>query len=117
MTLLPPSSTRTATLLPYTTLFRSHRGMAGHAAAGGQDALGRVHAVDALGAGLDPHQDHPLALARLGLGGIGRENHLRSEEHTSELKSLMRISYAVLCLKKKKTSNDINNIKTIFIIR
>src|SRR3546814_5419339 len=68
----PPRSTRTDTLFPYTTLFRSLDLDGGH-------ALGRE-------------------VAQAGQGG-GVE---RSEEHTSELQSLMRISYAVFCLKKKK---------------
>src|SRR3546814_18965326 len=109
----PPRSTRTDTLFPYTTLFRSY--------------------MDAL---LETRR-HPTALGRLIETGIatkgfeaqlvpvsifwgrdpGKETSLwkllfadsvqagrvRSEEHTSELQSLMRISYAVFCLKKKKT--------------
>src|SRR3546814_7353286 len=73
----PPRSTRTDTLFPYTTLFRSP-------AAGG----GRLRAGRGRGAG----------------GGHGRRagSLQRSEEHTSELQSLMRISYAVFCLTKKK---------------
>src|SRR3546814_1486578 len=91
----PPRSTRTDTLFPYTTLFRSPRleGLAGR----------RDRAVDLLGGGLRQLQD--------GLAGRGVEDDLgllragfRSEEHTSELQSLMRISYAVFCLKKKKTT-------------
>src|SRR3546814_14134771 len=70
----PPRSTRTDTLFPYTTLFRS--------------PLGRI-----VGGA------HRLHLARL---DHLREGAQRSEEHTSELQSLMRISYAVFCLKKKK---------------
>src|SRR3546814_6718800 len=78
----PPRSTRTDTLFPYTTLFRSVV----------------VHSL-ALGADL---REHPLRSGlrpRPGHGGTGGS---RSEEHTSELQSLMRISYAVFCLKKKK---------------
>src|SRR3546814_7287913 len=80
----PPRSTRTDTLLPYTTLFRSHiaDARAGHDA--GQDAAFR------LGHACLCSDDHHC------LPG----SHLRSEEHTSELQSLMRISYAVFCLKK-----------------
>src|SRR3546814_3184874 len=70
----PPRSTRTDTLFPYTTLFRS-------------------------GARRQP--GHLPAAGRRGHGGDHRLRH-RSEEHTSELQSLMRISYAVFCLKKKK---------------
>src|SRR3546814_8648332 len=73
----PPRSTRTDTLFPYTTLFRS----AGAGLPDGQREFARVLAVD--------------HLLRRPLEG-------RSEEHTSELQSLMRISYAVFCLKKKK---------------
>src|SRR3546814_2593644 len=95
----PPRSTRTDTLFPYTTLFRSE---------GGAHDLGRVD-----DAGL--HQIAVLALggveAPVGLLALQHlaDDHrtigtgvLRSEEHTSELQSLMRISYAVFCLKKKK---------------
>src|SRR3546814_3174902 len=82
----PPRSTRTDTLFPYTTLFRS-----GRAAGFG-------------GAGFRPRR-HPSP------GAVGRLGHalrrcLRSEEHTSELQSLMRISYAVFCLKTKKILNS-----------
>src|SRR3546814_3047834 len=81
----PPRSTRTDTLFPYTTLFRSLRGAqdAGVAAR----SLRQVHL-----------SRYP---ARRGTDCQIREGHQRSEEHTSELQSLMRISYAVFCLKKK----------------
>src|SRR3546814_11405974 len=77
----PPRSTRTDTLFPYTTLFRSSR----------HRAVPRLHLLRLPG--------------RLG-GGDLRVHRIddadqRSEEHTSELQSLMRISYAVFCLKKK----------------
>src|SRR3546814_15005668 len=69
----PPRSTRTDTLFPYTTLFRS---------------------------------EYPVTAVRL--RGIGRRGHQayrwRSDEHTSELQSLMRISYAVFCLTTKTTN-------------
>src|SRR3546814_5017376 len=99
----PPRSTRTDTLFPYTTLFRSD----GHA-----DAL-RHDVEDLEGAvGLAHPPAHPHGLApgpldagidhRHGLvGAVGSHRADRSEEHTSELQSLMRISYAVFCLKKK----------------
>src|SRR3546814_8250776 len=83
----PPRSTRTDTLFPYTTLFRSHRRPALTRPSRGGD-FGRV-AADAACAG-------DAAAAR------GAPRVARSEEHTSELQSLMRISYAVFCLKKKK---------------
>src|SRR3546814_3594999 len=88
----PPRSTRTDTLFPYTTLFRS---------------------------ALADRQPHTLAHAahlrvrqrdRQRIGRIDRHATLqieqRSEEHTSELQSLMRISYAVFCLKKKNKTNN-----------
>src|SRR3546814_10252178 len=96
----PPRSTLTDTLLPYTTLFRSRRAVPQLDEAGAQ-ALDRGR--------LDQEDQHtPVALAGVGdlevgdvdVGGSG-EGGDRSEEHTSELQSLMRISYAVFCLKKK----------------
>src|SRR3546814_5962717 len=84
MILRPPRSTRTDTLFPYTTLFRSLR-------AAGRHRLGRSAGTD----------------SRRGKGdrAPARDRHAdprrRSEEHTSELQSLMRISYAVFCLQKK----------------
>src|SRR3546814_15403163 len=86
----PPRSTRTDTLFPYTTLFRSTRAMP---FAGFREFTGR-----------SPSPRPPISSQR-------------SEEHTSELQSLMRISYAVFCLKKKKITNEqqtmlyINTIK------
>src|SRR3546814_3864600 len=92
----PPRSTRTDTLFPYTTLFRSaDRSLdPGHARGAG----GRIP-QPAAGVGA-AHQ--PARAARL--RGAGRPGQ-RSEEHTSELQSLMRISYAVFCLKKKKDNS------------
>src|SRR3546814_6749199 len=81
----PPRSTRTDTLFPYTTLFRSFHMV--NAAAARRFHVGNV----------EP--------ARLWMG-----LRQRSEEHTSELQSLMRISYAVFCLKKKNRTTTINSI-------
>src|SRR3546814_11169077 len=84
----PPRSTRTDTLFPYTTLFRSPgRSIDPFAQAGRQLGFNR---------GAD------LARSRACVGQSRRGSRWRSEEHTSELQSLMRISYAVFCLKKKK---------------
>src|SRR3546814_3235256 len=99
----PPRSTRTDTLFPYTSLFRS--------------AFAVLLANAVIGNGSDDRATNPalrwaapvLAVAVLPLAGIADYSmHLRviqygwrSEEHTSELQSLMRISYAVFCLKKK----------------
>src|SRR3546814_5202253 len=107
----PPRSTRTYTLFPYTTLFRScqdsvHQGAAlaavllrdgdaeealfGHQL---RDVPGEVRLLGAL----------EIALRQVALGEAAH-GILRSEEHTSELQSLMRISYAVFCLKKKNNT-------------
>src|SRR3546814_4698040 len=74
----PPRSTRTDTLFPYTTLFRSPARLV--------DRL--LHRPEG-----NPGADRPVAFEG--------DWSIRSEEHTSELQSLMRISYAVFCLKKK----------------
>src|SRR3546814_3927629 len=92
----PPRSTRTDTLFPYTTLFRS---AAVPARPGPRDDQGAWHyPAEVQGRRPVGRQGlHAEAGAELG-GFIGPH---RSEEHTSELQSLMRISYAVFCLKKK----------------
>src|SRR3546814_21053034 len=88
----PPRSTRTDTLFPYTTLFRSEHQQR---EVGLGQCLLRLRAHARLEAGVE---------ALLEAGGVdGAELQAeRSEEHTSELQSLMRTSYAVFCLKKKK---------------
>src|SRR3546814_5489463 len=95
----PPRSTRTDTLFPYTTLFRSVRQpcrwIGDRRPAKGTDEVGR-----------------PLDQRRLGFRGFPGQHLFRSEEHTSELQSLMRISYAVFCLKKKKTTRTITTFRT-----
>src|SRR3546814_6632789 len=108
----PPRSTRTDTLFPYTTLFRSVR--RGRGAQGGDD-FGASHCMCSPREGRErggwPRQAYagcrPIATSA-GRTGAGRAVVPRSEEHTSELRSLMRISYAVFCLKKKQqtTNND-----------
>src|SRR3546814_4800428 len=110
----PPRSTRTDTLFPYTTLFRSlaiRQAQDQHAI-----AVERVEtALYRFAIGLrDAHRraggmgvGQPLRRSRSGAPSR------RSEEHTSELQSLMRISYAVFCLKKKKildTTISINSV-------
>src|SRR3546814_6346008 len=95
----PPRSTRTDTLFPYTTLFRSVRRAEAHHI----DPIGGCALADA---DVGQKARHRIMLAR----AIGAEDEKiiavaadgRSEEHTSELQSLMRISYAVFCLKKKQ---------------
>src|SRR3546814_2665752 len=92
----PPRSTRTDTLFPYTTLFRS-------IGCGGQ-RLCRI-ALQIMGQlGFQDVVDHRHGRDR-GFG-ICTGQLQRSEEHTSELQSLMRISYAVFCLKKKKSNKQ-----------
>src|SRR3546814_3868343 len=105
----PPRSTRTDTLFPYTTLFRSRETYAGlergRAEAAGGAEIPRSRMRSRHGRRLQP--------ARRAAGRCPHRHRLRrrsvhmttrSEEHTSELQSLMRISYAVFCLKKTKTS-------------
>src|SRR3546814_1245267 len=95
----PPRSTRTDTLFPYTTLFRSSTGLL-HESLGHLLRRGHLRSQEAFArsvAGISPLQYGILELVLLNPG----IRH-RSEEHTSELQSLMRISYAVFCLKKKK---------------
>src|SRR3546814_14306078 len=95
----PPRSTRTDTLFPYTTLFRSvDMADAFPVAARQRDGIG---AGEGRMAGVE-QQLHRRAARRH--QGVDVPGALRSEEHTSELQSLMRTSYAVFCLKKKKKS-------------
>src|SRR3546814_4083906 len=89
----PPRATRTDTLFPYTTLFRSPLPLPG---------MARAH-------GSTRRQGHMPGPCDRSSGCTGSPAHelrdgpgIRSEEHTSELQSLMRISYAVFCLKKKR---------------
>src|SRR3546814_1951971 len=93
----PPRSTRTDTLFPYTTLFRSELVLVA-VLDDGEDVPGGDPVGGALDAGLGE-----LLLDDELLDGAGGPAVGRSEEHTSELQSLMRISYAVFCLKKKTT--------------
>src|SRR3546814_8602137 len=93
----PPRSTRTDTLFPYTTLFRSHHGPEGHGCPSGlmeEGSAARGPRVALLE--VDVYPLDTMLIQQLDL---------RSEEHTSELQSLMRISYAVFCLKKKTKIN------------
>src|SRR3546814_4672876 len=103
----PPRSTRTDTLFPYTTLFRS---LLAREAVWGVEAAELSSALPFVESHRAPSFLGEIA-ARLPTHGTGPA-HLgdeRSEEHTSELQSLMRISYAVFCLKKKKKIYVIKN--------
>src|SRR3546814_4449126 len=102
----PPKSTRTDTLFPYTTLFRSqHRDFGGGAAHIIERADLGADRPDVEGArhGSCPSLAGSAIWVMPGAAAISstRLSTVRSEEHTSELQSLMRISYAVFCLKKK----------------
>src|SRR3546814_8461560 len=115
----PPRSTRTDTLFPYTTLFRSTIGDDGV----GSDERPLEHLV-----GVPAQQGAVLQRSGLALRGVDDDRgrlataHLRdgaplgarSEEHTSELQSLMRISYAVFCLKTKKSHYQHTTKKTMY---
>src|SRR3546814_6616980 len=106
----PPISTRTYTLFPYTTLFRADIRMGAYHRRFLRLVLGRAFwrtiasergmFVTRFYTGLGDDGTTDLLGARVG------KDDPRSEEHTSELQSLMRISYAVFCLKKNKTSRD-----------
>src|SRR3546814_1426884 len=95
----PPRSTRTDTLFPYTTLFRSVRFRITGPFAPHIPLLGLGPCRDA-----EPvcQRFERIPRRRMSIGCAQITGNMRSEEHTSELQSLMRISYAVFCLKKKK---------------
>src|SRR3546814_1477155 len=100
----PPRSTRTDTLFPYTTLFRS-RGGSRHWP-GVERPLMVTPGYFLLNSLTSSF--HCLSSAAFAAGGMqSMVMDTRSEEHTSELQSLMRISYAVFCLKKKKKTQQI----------
>src|SRR3546814_4295911 len=103
----PPISTRTDTLFPYTTLFRS---AVGEPEPRREDDEPESQQHDAAGVDQREQQDdadqlqHPADEIRVAPAETVARC-LRSEEHTSELQSLMRTSYAVFCLKKTNNSN------------
>src|SRR3546814_9377958 len=99
----PPSSTRTDTLFPYTTLVRSPpRAQVLRAQCG----IRRAAEGDDVGLGTACHGQHTRIVGIQYGGAVLRQagDDLRSEEHTSELQSLMRTSYAVFCLKTRLIS-------------
>src|SRR3546814_7706490 len=104
----PPRSTRTASLFPATTRFRSIPVIAslGETSGGQILNINADFAANALVRELRPYKIVFLTGTGGLLDGEGRIIDSRSEEHTSELQSLMRISYAVFCLKKKKNKEQ-----------
>src|SRR3546814_9127320 len=94
----PPRSTRTDTLFPYTTLFRS--------------CLRYFPLMPQIAARTTGEMIRELSSGLVQNRRQQGKHQQRSEEHTSELQSLMRLSYAVFCLKKKKTSKNIQKPDT-----
>src|SRR3546814_19874512 len=92
----PPRSTRTDTLFPYTTLFRSESEGGKRAGTGGDDGAEGPAGADGLA---ESHMAHLLLPAAFSNVHVAHAH--RSDEHTSELQSLMRSSYAAFCVKKK----------------
>src|SRR3546814_3463236 len=97
----PPRSTRTDTLFPYTTLFRSS---GRHCAA----AVSVSHSLTANSA----KSTGPMVAG----SSVASAGSVRSEEHTSELQSLMRISYAVFCLKKKNQHIQVVQCTDVYVM-
>src|SRR3546814_5072460 len=95
----PPRSTRTDTLFPYTTLFRSRLAL----------REVQVRKSDSSHPLPDDQIDRIKNLCLKTHPHLNTDTETRSEEHTSELQSLMRISYAVFCLKQKKDTNPEHN--------
>src|SRR3546814_2910739 len=128
----PPGSTLTDTLFPYTTLFRSvevkerkdrvddalHATRAaveeGIVPGGGTALLYATRAIEGL-KGVNDDQTRGIDIVRKSLTSLVRQI-ARSEEHTSELQSLMRISYAVFCLKKKNTTITTSTSHTQYVL-
>src|SRR3546814_5703695 len=116
----PPRSKRTDTLFPYTTLFRSQFSMSSSIAEVDRVAnlISPPEELAQFTMLVDPEEKRILISGSPRLTDADRQ-HIetalasRSEEHTSELQSLMRISYAVFCLKKKKIINNQNYKRTI----
>src|SRR3546814_4564008 len=119
----PQRSTRNDTIVPYTTLFRSgeHFGFAIVQGDGTHGIAGFLHAVEATQDFVSAFDDGTGHVAFVGHAHVchgvaeyqsvlaDEAQQTRSEEHTSELQSLMRISYAVFCLNKKNTSTTMSS--------
>src|SRR3546814_5371460 len=103
----PPRSTRTDTLFPYTTLFRSpEAGTGSSPRTAGSSPSAKPASEGRAAATRAPTRSWPC-----------KRTTARSEEHTSELQSLMRISYAVFCLKKKKKTHNKSQSKNITYLK
>src|SRR3546814_6340787 len=115
MRLRPPMSTRTDTLCPYTTLFRSNllslrvigvvEARRQHIGADHDPPLHLGPKARGAGRGIHVLQPRPIGQVAQTIAHAVIAREVRSEEHTSELHSLMRISYAVFCLQKKIKNN------------
>src|SRR3546814_8400310 len=106
----PPRSTRTYTLVPYTTLFRSPKNLASVASRVSSSCPIACRSMALAAVSIDSCE--PRASAWKAIARDRASNGVpgnRSEEHTSELQSLMRISYAVFCLKKKKNNKKLTH--------
>src|SRR3546814_6739412 len=108
----PPRSTRTDTLFPFTTLFRSDDSVCCSSAlcSPSKNESMLVSIVRSISSSLTTCSDGRRRLRRVCGADVACTT--RSEEHTSELQSLMRISYAVFCLKKKKQQTDLDRKST-----
>src|SRR3546814_4694429 len=116
----PPRSTRTDTLLPYTTLFRSGscRSQQSHRRHGPDpDEQFLLHHRAQIGQNPTDQREQAQHQRERSKGETAVAHQRRSEEHTSELQSLMRISYAVFCLKKKTTAQTIKSISLITYLK
>src|SRR3546814_3491226 len=118
MSRLPPRSTRTYTLFPYTTLCRScdspkiAQGVQGGDGIGTHGLITHRWLSARWRVGLRVCNSSSSIHARDDVTPAARPASMRSEEHTSELQSLMRISYAVFCLKKKKNNKRTHETNT-----
>src|SRR3546814_9267550 len=100
----PPISTRTDTVFPYTTLCRSHHIKSIRSVGIVRTSVGRPRGREGHAYWVEFDSEPQAAIAAQEKHGAVLDK--RSEEHTSEPQSLMRISYAVFCLKKKKTAKN-----------
>src|SRR3546814_1876529 len=111
----PPRSKRTDTLFPYTTLFRYRERKPSPSDADptfiADDQSGHGSIVASSSAAFESAICNSASIWRSSTGSVMQRSS-RSEEHTSELQSLMRISYAVFCLKKKTNTHTVTNYIT-----